>query len=356
MSLEIHKGYNKNGEHTYNYVEMQDVVNAIKDGTITFDLPHYPEREGEYSYNERYKDRVVMYMESRIERMSKKSKEEQERLIHRVRIDSDALDEDIQAFEKKGIDGKDMIWIDVSTMYQDVVTGDTQGWLYLNIKTNSIALYHFDTKEKYVTQDRVFPNGKKITIDVPSGKLVFGYYDVFEPFDKEADWEIADEYFDSEQGKKRFFDYHQKNNIAMWYDGGFSINTHSDDEYDFRFADSCNDDYGTKIADIEHDKCTCLVDLDTLLAKTKGTDFTFTNYDGDELPFTKKNMMKESKVKSDYKGLQVIDVPKGKYEITIVDYKDRTEVYEDDCPEDMIGYGDYLRYTLYGGMKLIEKY
>jgi len=239
------------------------------------------------------------------------------------------------------------------------MTGDYNNSLYLNIETNVLALYHYKTKEKMVTQPTVFPNNEKfIDIDVPSGKLVFGYYNVFEVFqNRDEQSEHNADYFDSEQEKKNFLDLYQSKNIAMWYDGGFRIcKEENANEGNFRFVDECNASYGETVGEIEHDKCTCLVDLDTLLANVEGTNHTFENNYYKEVPFTKDTMTKESKTNNSYKALQIIDVPKGKYRVSIVDYKDRTEVYEEGTPADMIGYSDNLDYTLYGGIELIEKY
>lgn len=368
MSLEVKKGINNEGKHTYNYITLQDIADSIKNGTITFDLPFYEEQEhtdedgDTYSYIADYKESFVERLERHIKYYNEeieKAESEDDIKYHAssLRCSIGSLDKDDEKFKEEGLNPESMVWIRETPTFKDYMTGESQGWAYLNIDTNTIALYRFDTKKKLVTQPKVFPNGKKITIDVPSGKLVFGYYDVFEPFqDRDEQREVRADYFDSERGKKEFFNLYQEKNIAMWYDGYFSINTNPNDEYDFRFVESCNEDYGTVVAKIEHDKCTCLVDMDTLLAQTKGTEYTFGNSDYKDVPFTEEEIIAESKVKSDYKALQIIDVPKGKYEITLVDYSDRIEVYEDDCPEDMKGYNDCLDYTLYGGMKLIEKY
>ena len=356
--METIKGLNKDGEHTYDYVTCQSIVDGINDGTLTFNLPFYEEQEGKYSYNKRFINGVIEKLERKIKRHSERSKEEQEKWLFNIlcHLGTDCLKHETE-FENP----KQMIWIQDSGDYTDYMSGEWCSWLYLDNETNIISLYNYKTKQPLVTQPSVFSNKTKtVEIDCPSGQLVFGYYNVFDVFeDRDEERDNYADYFNSQQEKKNFLELYQNKNVAMWYDGGFTINDIECDgepNGNFRFVDECNSHMGSIYGQIEHDKCTCLVDMDTLLAKVEGTEHTFENDDSDKVPFSKENMLKESNVDSEYKALQVIEVPKGKYRISIVDYKDRTEVYDEFMTDEFKGCNDHLDYTLYGGIELIEKY
>lgn len=327
----------------YEYVTYQDIIDLLNDDKIIFDIPRY-ER-----YNYQYESCISRFKD-KLEWMAEKYNNE-DRLRNSLSSESDEL-----------IDGEALIWLSDMISFKDPISGYNHGWTYLNPKTNTITIHKFDTKEKLVSQPLIENDTEDtIEIDVPSGQLVFGYYSVFEIF-KNRDEQLNNyaDYFDSEQGRKNFNDLYESKNVAMWYDGNFEIHQKVKDKNDkLIFSKDNNTELDNKISQIEHDKCSCFVDLEILLNKVKenksnGIKNTFKNTKYDEVEFTRENIIKESKQDNIFKALDIIEVPKGRYRITIL--KKDVRCYSDDCPEDMKEYGDYLNYTIIGGMELIKKF
>lgn len=334
------------------YIHPQDMIDAINKGEVNFDIPKYEDSKACSWYFEHWKKSLLRTLRFNVESINDKEISEDAP----TRIALSALrhcfdkDEELQG----------LFWMSRAPEFKDPMNGTFGWWVYYNSNTNSIELRHYDTKEKAVETEAIFPEEKfEVEIDIPSGKMVFGYYDVFQVWqDRDLQREHNASYFDSDLETKNFFDlYSGKFNIAPFYTGYFDLYRKGKkrtklEEISF-ISTMCREPKDlNKLSSIEHDKMTCFCDLEEMLEASSKKQ---TNLDGGdcEIDFDRETIIKASKEKSDYKRLDIIDVKPGRYRITLL--RSEQEVYPDDVPKGEEE--DYdCDYTYYGGIELIKPF
>lgn len=347
--MELRIGYNTQNTDSYEYVTPQDIKDLFDSGKLTFDIPKYDR------YPSKYDNFIENFIQSIDRDIKFANKDDAREIRKRISVADD--------FEPSN---NEMLWLSDMVTYKDPVTGNDFGWVYFNYKTNTVSIHHYDTKEKFITQAVLSEEETNIVeIDIPSGKLVFGYYSMFEPFeDQDArDAEYDDryvDYFDSEHGRRNFNKFYQEKNIAMFYQGYFTISQNVKGMNDsLTFVENYNDEYPNPLSRIEHDKASSFMCLDTLLSrvekdKNNGIEHTFQNSRYKDTPLTKENLIEEANQDNIFKQLDIIEVPKGRYRITL--FKKGVNHIKPNCPEEMKEYGENLDYTTVGNMELIKEF
>lgn len=332
------------------FINPLDMKKAIEDGTVTLDIPKYEGTPCSW-YFEHWKECLLRSLTSKAELLEDTDFSDDEV----VRLSFGALRKLID----KDPELNGLFWLSSGPEYREPMVGGHGWWTYYNHDTKSIELRHYETKEKLVESPEVFPSGKfEVEINIPSGKMVFGYYDVFQVWqDRDLQRENNASYFDSDLETKNFLElYSQQMNIVPFYRGYFDLykkkGARSKGLKEIQMVEPCNGDPEgmTKLSSIEHDKMTCFCDLEEMLAKAATKK---ENLDGGDCPigFDRETIIEASKEDSDYKRLDIIDVKKGRYKITL--YRQPTKVFAEGTSEEMKEYTDYLEYTSWGSIEYI---
>lgn len=192
--------------------------------------------------------------------------------------------------------------------------------------------------------------------DVPSGEMVFGYYNAYLLDSAEIRTNKELDYFDSDRTRKNFYDHCTAKGFAMWYRGGFKLwqKKKSKDQRIMFLHELCGVGSSWKqISSIEHHKCTCFVDLQVFLKMAEEMGSTFEMSDYEHHPITEENVRKEAKENSDYKRLDILKVTPGRYRVSVM--KKYEKVYRRGTKEEDKPNTDY-DYEIAGWLELVKAF
>lgn len=294
-------------------VSIQQILDFFNRGLLKVVVPIEDKREREFNTKH-----ITDSFKRQIERKIERSKEEKN---------------DWDKYEHVSDDIPNVIDYIINNDYTDPVSGEI-GKFVLELDTNEIVPYHWNTDEKLLKQERIFEEGETVEIDIPSGKMVFGYYSTFVVFE-ESD-EISGDYFGSEIEKKSFFDYYSEKNAVIFYRGGWDLyKDNKTDNYIFGsegYIIETEDEMPYEmVSRISHDKMSIFCDLDSFLKEAKEKNINITGI-------------------IDSEEVDIIDVEPGRYKFTLWNKYKSTKQNAQQEPEEK--YRETL-YTLYGTIEKI---
>ncbi len=302
----------------YNVVAYEQIADFYERGILKIVLPIADENR-----RERRTKSIDATIRRTLERKLKTASEETEE-YYKYEHMSDDIPNAIEYF--------------ISTDFDDPITGDI-GQFVIELNTNEIVPYHWDTNKRMVTQDKIFIDGERVDVDIPSGKMIMGYYSTFEVFEDKAEIEDGD-YFGSEIEKKKFFEYYAQKNAAVFYQGYFNLYQDEKKENEYIFAqegyiiDTVGEMPWKKVSDIENDKMTIFCDFDAFLKEAK-----------------EKNLDISHIIESNGNDVDIIDVEPGRYRFSIWDKGKHVKQTADEEPDEKMR---ETLYSYYGGITKID--